>query len=89
MPEPPTDTHWGKYQPLWAWLRSRPDDRIELTFTQVEEILGFPLPPSSRKHPPHWHSYKGSAVVRAIRDAGWKARDVSIRSETVVLERVP
>lgn len=83
-----TDTHWGKYQPLWAWLKSRPDDRVELTFTQIEDILGLPLPPSSRKHPSHWHSYKGSAVVRAIHDAGWKAKDVNIPAETVVLERV-
>jgi hypothetical protein len=69
-PELPTETHWGKYKPLWAWLRNRPDDRVELTFTQIEEILGFPLPPSSRKHPPHWHSYKGSAVVRSTTRAG-------------------
>ena len=77
-------SHAGKYKPLFDHLRK--DDRegrLNMTFNQIEDILGFPLPPSSRKHLPHWHSYEGSAVVRAIHDAGWRAHKVDLVKQTV------
>ena len=65
--------HAGKYRALWEWLRAQPDDSVEMTFTEVEDVLGFPLPSSCYKHSAHWVSYEGSAVARAVVDAGWKA----------------
>jgi len=47
----------------------------------------MPLPPSCRKHPPHWSSYEGSAIARAIQDAGWTATRIQIRGERLVLVR--
>jgi Protein of unknown function (DUF1524) len=85
---PPTGSHSGKYEAFWQWLRGRDGDEIEMTFAEIEEILGFPLPESSRNHPPHWYSYEGSAVVRAIVDAGWRATNVQITAEKVTLVRV-
>lgn len=75
--------HHGKYRPLWKWLQEQEADRVETTFEQIEQLLGFPLPPSSRRHQPHWHSYEGSAVVRAIIDAGWRAQNVDLQNERV------
>jgi Holliday junction resolvase-like predicted endonuclease len=80
--------HTGKYRSLWEWLRSRSDSEITLTFAQIEEVLGFVLPPSSRHHAAHWVSYQGSAVARAILDAGWKASRVDLSGEKVVLSRL-
>lgn len=80
--------HTGKYRALWAWLAGQSKDRIEMTFSKIEDVLGFPLPASCRDHPAHWHSYEGSAVARAILDAGWRARRVNLANETLVLERV-
>lgn len=79
--------HVGKYRALWDWLQRMDGDHLHLTFAEIEQILEMPLPPSSRKHPPHWHSYEGSAVVRAIVDAGWRTRRVSIADEVVTLVR--
>lgn len=79
--------HNGKYRQLWKWLGEQAEDEIELTFTEIEQILGFPLPPSSRGHLPHWHGYKGSAVARAIIDAGFKSKNVSLADGTVTLVR--
>lgn len=82
-------SHAGKYADLWRWLRERPAEQREVraTFAEVEQVLGFPLPASSRSHLPHWYGYDGSAVSRAIRDAGWKATQVSLEGETVVFVR--
>lgn len=79
--------HPGKYRGLWAWLRTQPGNRVPATFAQIEEVIGMPLPRSCRQHAAHWSSYEGSAVARAIHDAGWTAREVSIPAERLVFQR--
>jgi hypothetical protein len=85
--DPISPYHAGKYRALWAWLRAQEGDRLPATFADVEKVLGMRLPPSSRKHPAHWSGYDGSAVARAIRDAGWAAKDVDIRGERLTFVR--
>ena len=77
----------GKYRPLWQDLRDRDDDKWDATFADVEEVLGFPLPPSSRKHLPTWYGTSGSSVALAIHAAGWKATQVKLDNETVLFRR--
>lgn len=72
------------------WRRGWPSSSgtgVDMTFKQIEEVLGLRLPASSRKHQAHWRSYDGSAVARAILDAGWIARNVNLTAETVTFER--
>jgi len=80
--------HTGKYRPLWQWLKAQQPDVLVMTFADIERVLGFHLPPSSRRHASHWHGYEGSAVARAIRDAGFRARNLDLASEIVELHRV-
>jgi hypothetical protein len=61
---------------------------VSVTFAEIEETLGFALPPSCRRHLPHWYGYDSTAVGRAIRDAGWRARHVDLLAETVIFERL-
>lgn len=79
--------HTGKYRPLWEWLTGQPSPAVTTTFCEVEAVLGFPLPASCRRHLPHWYGYENTAVGRAIRDAGWRARRVNLTSETATFER--
>lgn len=78
--------HTGKYRPLWQWLSSRTTQREEVSFAELEAILGFPLPPSAYEYQAHWSGYGGSAVARAIADAGWRARP-NLAARRVVFER--
>jgi hypothetical protein len=82
------DTHAGKYAPLYRWLCAQEGTSLTMTFSEVEEVLGFPLPNACRQHIPHWHSYEGSAVARAITDAGWKASRVHLADESLTFVRV-
>lgn len=91
-PEAPTSTgritnHTGKYRALWQWLTTQRENEIRTTFGDIEAILQEPLPPSSRSHVQHWHGYEGSAVARAIADAGWRAADVNLTAQTLTLVR--
>lgn len=76
-------SHAGKYRALREWLTQQETSEINLSFNEVEEILGIPLPTSARVHLPHWYGYDGTALGRAIRDAGWKARGVDLANERV------
>ncbi|WP_261569565.1 DUF7662 domain-containing protein [Frankia gtarii] len=79
--------HVGRYRALREWLCSRYEERIQLTFAEIEQIIALPLSPSARKHPAHWSGYDGRAVARTIHDAGWSARNVDIRGERLVFVR--
>lgn len=80
-------SHTGKYRQLWQWLQDQGRDEIRLTFADIEEVLGMPLPQSARRHPTHWYGYEGTALGRAIRDAGWHASQVNLTDETVLFIR--
>lgn len=62
---------------------------MTVTFAELEELMGGPLPRSSREAERHWVSYDGSAVVRAIQDAGWKATAVDLATERVTFVPAP
>jgi hypothetical protein len=77
--------HPGKYGALWVWLRQRERSPIRITFVDLERQTGVVLPDSCRNHAAHWHSYQGSAVARAIIDAGWHAANVDVNAQAVTL----
>lgn len=77
--------HTGKYRALWSWLHDQERVPTTLTFADLERWAGIVLPTSSRNHLPHWYSYQGSAVARAIIDAGWHASNVDLNAGTVTL----
>lgn len=78
-----TTEHHGKYRALWQHLTWAPGPHLDMTFAEIERVLGFPLPASSRKYVAHWHNYDGSAVARSISDAGWKASLVDLNAASV------
>jgi hypothetical protein len=84
---PKAARHEGKFHALWAWLRDETADELPVAFSEIEEIVGMPLPASCRRHPAHWSSYDGSAVAHAIQDAGWAATKVDLQHQRLVLVR--
>ena len=80
--------HSGKYVELWRWLVGEARNEFTATFEEIEDRIGAPLPPSCKKHQAHWLGYKGTAVGRAIRDAGWHASQVDLERHTVMLSKV-
>jgi hypothetical protein len=78
----------SKYDPLKNFLKSRPASEAPMSFPEVEEVLGFELPPSARQHPAWWSNNVGTHVnARAWREAGWKTSRVDLASERVTFVR--
>lgn len=79
--------HAGKYRALCDWLREQTGDSLPMSFDAVEDVLGLPLPESARMHLTTWYGYDGTALGRAVRDAGWKATGVDLTNEWVAFVR--
>jgi hypothetical protein len=48
----PRKPHLSKYQPLQEFLREQSSSRLELSFVEIERIIGNELPPSA--YAPRW-----------------------------------
>ena len=44
----------GKYRVFYKYLEGRYADTVVLTFRQIEDLLGFSLPPPARTDPGWW-----------------------------------
>lgn len=78
----------SKYDPLKHFLQSRPNDETAMTFSDVERVLGFPLPDSARNWAAWWSNNTGTHVgVRAWRDVGFRTARVDLRGERVTFVR--
>ena len=89
--QPVTGRRRSKYSPLHDFLVAHKGDRVELSYSQIEEIIGSSLPASSRKHSAtFWANHYGGTHVWATQwmDAGWKVASHNISAERVVFIRV-
>ena len=79
----------GKYEPLRAFLSSFRGDVYHASFARIEDVIGSPLPMSSRQYSAWWaNNVQESRHTRAWLDIGWKTEDLNLTAETVTFRRV-
>ena len=79
----------SKYDPLTHHLSSRNQRRVPMRFEELEQLLGFPLPPSARRHRAWWsNNPSNSAMTKAWRAAGYQSRDVDLVEGRLLFERL-
>ena len=86
----PMDVGRGsRYRALHDYLKGLTVERIELTFGEIEKILGFPLPDSARKYGAFWANHHGGTHVWATQwmDAGWRTEKPNLAAERVTFVR--
>jgi hypothetical protein len=77
-----------KYEPLKSFLATRAEGEVPLTFAQIEEIIGAPLPPVAFKHRAWWSNNPSNSVItRAWLDAGFRTERVDMGSQKLVFRR--
>lgn len=80
----------GKYAPLYRCLSTKTGSRWQVSFRELEAILGFALPDSARLYRPWWSNQKrdaGHSHALAWQAAGWKTREVHLEEEVLVFTR--
>ena len=68
----------GKYDTLGRYLSGQPGDSCTLTFLEVEEIVGGPLPASARAHQGWWGNDKTHVQAHSWMHVGWKVTQHSL-----------
>jgi hypothetical protein len=79
----------GKYEPLAAHLEGVGNDSWTANFAEVEEVLGFPLPPSAHRYREWWANQRGGghSQAKGWQDAGWKVWEVDLAGKRVEFRR--
>ncbi len=79
----------SKYEPLHDYLYETEDEAVPMGFSEIEHVLGFGLPPSSRTQRAWWSNNPSNNVMtRAWLDAGFETANVDMEGEKLVFKRV-
>ena len=79
----------SKYDTLAGFLKSQPSDRVPMTFSEVENVLGFKLPASAKDYSAWWANEHSTHVqARAWMNAGFESEYVDLTSQKLVFKRV-
>jgi len=81
----------GKYEPLADYLKERRSRSWEARFSEVEQVLGFPLPRSARTYREWWANQRdgGHSQAKGWQAAGWRVWSVDLVREQVEFRQVP
>ena len=78
----------SKYDALGTFLRQRNQSEVPMTFSEIEEIVGFRLP-KSHKRLAWWSNSVGNNVMtRVWINAGYRADKVDVAARTIVFKRI-
>ena len=78
----------GKYEPLADHLRKLGYGQVRMKFEEIEKVLGFPLPPSSRNHRAWWSNNPSNNVMtHAWIGAGYQTEAVDMEQRKLVFRR--
>jgi hypothetical protein len=79
----------SKYCILGEYLLEREEDQVKLSFSDIEDILGFPLPKSARKFRTWWaNDTTHSHAVNGWLTFGWKVTEIDLIEQYVRFRRV-
>jgi hypothetical protein len=78
----------SKYFALGEYLLAHSGDNIQLSFSDLEEILGFPLPKSALMYRTWWtndrtHSHANNGWL----SVGWRVSNINLENESVHFNR--
>ena len=79
----------SKYEPLGDYLKKQGNERVPMTFAEIERVTGVKLPPSASKHRPWWSNNPDNSVMtRVWLDAGYESEQVDMAARKLVFRRV-
>lgn len=81
----------GPYRLLHDYLRQRYADSVVLTFSQIEDLIGFSLPSEARSDQGWWHRGTAVATDAHCSDAWVLAKRTArpnLRAQTVIFDRI-
>ena len=78
-----------KYRALSAYLEKSNLDRVRLSFSEIEEVIGTTLSPSARKNRANWANSTSQSLACSWLKVGYKTVEVNLTEEYAVFEKDP
>ncbi len=66
----------SKYEPLWKYVGSCTEDRLQLSFSEIEQITGFSIDHAFLTYKKELSAY------------GWGVGKISMKARTIFFERI-
>lgn len=83
----------GKYILLYKYLDERYADAVVLTFSEIEDLLGFSLPEQARRSSEWWTDAADARVPGSNYSDSWilarRTARPNLQAHTVLFERLP
>ena len=80
----------SKYKSLENFLSQSGESEIEMTFEEVEKIIGFNLPPSAYTYSSYWSNNVDSCDIKvAWLSAGYISEKIDMSKRTLVFRKSP
>ena len=76
-----------KFIALTAYLEKCGEDKIKMTFSEIEKIIGCRLPDSAYTYPAQWSNSESHSLAFGWLNAGYLTRQVNIPEQTVEFVR--
>lgn len=90
-PKPDGARMAGQYRSLYKFLEHRYSNTVALTFGQIEDLLGFPLPERARTDREWWTAAPGTTEQR--HSQAWIQASMTAKpnlfAQNVIFERAP
>jgi hypothetical protein len=81
----------GEYRLLFKYLRDRYANRVVLTFSEIEDLIGFSLPAPARVQREWWGTVD-AAAPHSLQSNSWtlanRTATVNLSAQSVMFERV-
>ena len=76
-----------KYQKLTQYLLDRGEREIPLSFSQIQEILGFSLDASAYQYREFWANCTASTKAYSWMEAGYEITEIDLKGQTVLFKQ--
>ena len=76
-----------RYRALSSYLKNSNLERIKMTFSEIENIIGFSLSPSAYKNRASWANSTSQSLACSWLKVGYKTVEVNIAAMYVVFEK--
>ena len=67
----------SKYPALWEHIQTIDAEKLTLSYSELQDILGFPI------------DHRFLTYKKELLDYGWNVKKISMKEETVLFERRP
>lgn len=77
----------SKYEPIGSHLKSMGGEVATLSFDEVEELIGGPLPSSARRHRAWWANTDTHSQASVWLKSGWTVARADLENATITFAR--